>query len=76
MLVRLSCTNCRTPFTLKNEQVHLALDEMHENNFKHHNTNCPSCGKLVRVDKKKLRRSAPDWTPSKKAKAKTEQKKP
>lgn len=53
------CTNCRTPFTLRDDELLQALAFMKENNHKYYNANCPSCGKPNKISGALIRKSAP-----------------
>jgi len=61
MLVR--CMHCHTPFTLTQETMYTALDQMEQKGWKHYNAYCPRCGRSNVVPKDQLRRFAPDWSP-------------
>lgn len=61
MLVR--CTHCYTPFTLSQEGVIAALDEVEAKGFKYYNAFCPRCGRPNMVPRAQLEREAPGWTP-------------
>src|SRR3990172_12137193 len=61
MLVR--CMHCYTPFTLSQEGVIAALDEVEAKGFKFYNAYCPRCGRPNMVPKAQLQREAPDWAP-------------
>lgn len=61
MLVR--CTHCFTPFTLSQEGVVAALDEVEAKGFKFYNAYCPRCGRPNMVPKAQLQREVPDWAP-------------
>jgi hypothetical protein len=61
MLVR--CTHCYTPFTLSQEGVVAALDEVEAKGFKFYNAYCPRCGRPNMVAKAQLQREVPDWAP-------------
>ncbi len=61
MLVR--CTHCYTPFTLSQEGVVAALDEVEAKGFKFYNAYCPRCGRPNMVAKTQLEREVPSWAP-------------
>ena len=61
MLVR--CTHCYTPFTLSQEGVVAALDEVEARGFKFYNAYCPRCGRPNMVAKTQLEREVPGWAP-------------
>jgi ribosomal protein S27AE len=61
MLVR--CTHCYTPFTLSQEGVVAALDEVEAKGFKFYNAYCPRCGRPNMVAKTQLEREVPGWAP-------------
>jgi len=63
MLVR--CTHCYTPFTLSQEGVVAALDEVEARGFKFYNAYCPRCGRPNMVAKTQLEREVPGWAPRK-----------
>lgn len=62
-MLRVTCSNCRLPFILNREALQAALDEVHNEGFKHYNAYCSNCGRQNKVSKKQLRRSAPWWKP-------------
>src|SRR3990172_2643395 len=61
MLIR--CIHCFTPFTMTEEAMYAALDEVEAKGFKHYNAYCPRCGRPNMVAKAQLMREAPGWTP-------------
>lgn len=61
MLVR--CTHCYTPFTISQEGVVAALDEVEAKGFKFYNAYCPRCGRPNMVAKTQLEREVPGWAP-------------
>lgn len=61
MLVR--CMHCYTPFTLSQEGIVAALDEVEAKGYKHYNAFCPRCGRPNMVAKNQLQREVPDWAP-------------
>ncbi|HKY78940.1 MAG TPA: hypothetical protein VJ182_03000 [Anaerolineales bacterium] len=61
MLIR--CTHCYTPFTLSQEGVVAALDEVEARGFKFYNAYCPRCGRPNQVAKTQLEREVPGWAP-------------
>jgi hypothetical protein len=61
MLIR--CIHCFTPFTMTEEAMYAALDEVEAKGFKHYNAYCPRCGRPNMVARAQLEREAPGWTP-------------
>ena len=61
MLVR--CMHCYTPFTLSQEGILAALDEVEAKGYKHYNAFCPRCGRPNMVAKAQLEREVPEWAP-------------
>ena len=61
MLIR--CIHCFTPFTLTEEAMYAALDEIEAKGWKHYNAYCPRCGRPNMVARAQLEREAPGWTP-------------
>jgi ribosomal protein S27AE len=55
--------HCYTPFTLSQEGIVAALDEVEAKGYKHYNAYCPRCGRPNMVAKAQLQREAPDWAP-------------
>jgi phage FluMu protein Com len=63
--MQIRCYHCHKPFAMGKEAVHLALDEMTSGDLSHYNAHCPHCGRVNRVSRQDLMRSAPDWSPEK-----------
>lgn len=61
MLIR--CIHCFTPFTMTEEAMYTALDEIEAKGWKHYNAYCPRCGRPNMVARAQLEREAPGWTP-------------
>ncbi|MEX2160920.1 MAG: hypothetical protein WD751_03305 [Anaerolineales bacterium] len=61
--MQLRCMHCYTPFTLSQEGVMAALDEVEAKGFKYYNAFCPRCGRPNMVPKPQLEREAPGWAP-------------
>ncbi|MEX1246905.1 MAG: hypothetical protein WEA61_00355 [Anaerolineales bacterium] len=61
--MQLRCMHCYTPFTLSQEGVMAALDEVEAKGFKYYNAYCPRCGRPNMVPKPQLEREAPGWAP-------------
>src|SRR3989304_4186438 len=61
MLIR--CMHCFTPFTMTEEAMYAALDEIEVKGWKHYNAYCPRCGRPNMVARAQLEREAPGWTP-------------
>lgn len=59
--MQIRCYSCGTPFNLRKEAIHAALDHMVENDQNHFNAQCPRCRKANRVAKQRLMRAAPNW---------------
>jgi RNase P subunit RPR2 len=62
--MQIRCTNCHKPFSLSKEEVHAALDILLAEDQHHFNVHCKHCGKINRVSRQELQRSAPDWKPN------------
>ncbi len=63
MQINIRCYSCKTPFSVKTEEVTAALNQVHTEDLKHHNALCPRCGRANKVSKKQLKRAAPNWQP-------------
>lgn len=63
--MQVRCYNCHRPFAIGKQNVHNALDVMHEDDLNHYNAQCPFCRRANRISKEELIRAAPDWEPSK-----------
>ncbi|MCL5429627.1 MAG: hypothetical protein M1347_07525 [Chloroflexi bacterium] len=61
MLIR--CIHCFTPFTMTEEAMYAALDEVEAKGYKHYNAYCPRCGRPNMVARAQLEREAPGWAP-------------
>lgn len=53
------CDNCRTPFTIKDDEIVQALAFAKEHNHKYYSVDCPSCGKPNKISAALLQKSAP-----------------
>ena len=62
--MQIRCYSCGTPFNLKKEAVHAALDMVTEEDLNHFNAHCPRCRKANRIATERLQRAAPDWVPA------------
>jgi RNase P subunit RPR2 len=59
--MQIRCQQCHKPFALGKEQVIEALNYLAAEKLQHYNVNCPHCRRMMRVSRKELLRSAPDW---------------
>jgi len=59
--MQIRCYQCHKPFALGKEAIHLALDELADQNLGHYNVQCPHCRRVNRVSRDELLRAAPDW---------------
>ena len=59
--MQIRCYSCGTPFNLRKEAIHAALDQMVENDQNHFNAQCPRCRKANLIAKQRLKRAAPNW---------------
>jgi hypothetical protein len=60
--MQIHCYHCHKPFALGKEEVHQALNTLHDQNLHHYNAYCPHCRRANRISQEELLRSAPDWT--------------
>jgi phage FluMu protein Com len=63
--MQIRCYHCHKPYALGKEAIHLALDDLADQNLGHYNAQCPHCRRVNRVSKDELLRAAPDWKPGK-----------
>ena len=61
--MQIRCMNCHRPYGLKKEETIAALDLLEAEQLGHYNSTCPHCGRVNRVSRTELLRSAPDWKP-------------
>jgi phage FluMu protein Com len=59
--MQIRCYQCHKPFAIGKEAIHLALDELTDQNLGHYNVQCPHCRRVNRVSRDELLRAAPDW---------------
>ncbi len=59
--MQIHCNYCHRPFALKKDEIHAALDTVHQEGLSHYNAYCPHCRKANRVSRAELIRAAPDW---------------
>jgi hypothetical protein len=67
--MQIKCRHCNRPYAMQRDAVHAALQQIHDEGLKYHNSNCPHCGKNNQVSNKELQRGAPGWTPAEATKA-------
>jgi hypothetical protein len=65
-MMQIRCFHCHKPYAIGKEAVYAALDEIAEQNLVHFNVPCPHCGRVNRVSRDDLQRSAPEWTKTQK----------
>ena len=70
--MQIRCYHCHKPFALGKEEVHQALNILHEQELHHYNAYCPHCRRANRVSKEELMRAAPDWVMSEAKEANSE----
>lgn len=59
--MQINCQYCHKPYGLSKEIIFQALDQLSIAGQSHYNAVCPHCGRMNKVGKSALMRSAPDW---------------
>lgn len=59
--MQIRCYHCNKPFALNKDAIHAALDQVVPQDLSHYDAHCPHCGRVNRVSRKDLQRSAPEW---------------
>lgn len=61
LIMQVRCYKCHTPFAIKRDLVHAALDMLVEEGLSHYDARCPKCRTTNRISKEQLMHSAPKW---------------
>ena len=61
--MQIRCYKCHTPFAIKRDFIHAALEMLEEEDLSHYDARCPKCRTTNRISKEQLMHSAPKWKP-------------